>query len=574
MHLLNTSTITLLDVNSDKPPAYAILSHRWEESEVTFQDMKDGTGVSKVGYAKIVGCCAQAVEDGWKYVWIDSCCIDKSSSAELSEAINSMFRWYRDAQVCYAYLCDVPHTKDSHYAKNSAFCRSKWFTRGWTLQELLAPEIVVFFSQTWAEIGTKSSLAPLISEITSIDNLFSFQKACVAQKMSWAARRQTTRVEDTAYCLMGLFDVNMPLIYGEGDKAFVRLQLEILSSVDDESIFAWAKPLRRQWEFNAPGTKSYNIPFVTQSGLLASSPGVFEFSGDVQRVGFDWTRPPFSMTNKGLRIEPLLIQSKLLSSIFEPGKDWPDPDDNLYAMPLNCGRIGSNEYLSVYLRQSGPQFLRAGPSKLTMFRMRRDSNITVALDAAFQRSIVFVKQQTQFFEKNLDYPTALKYEFAIRKGSLFSHGILLTNRFMHNPSSMNYWDDYAIDESLLVLYGDNSSAELRFSENCSEVFCLALKCDASGILIDILVPDENQSFNDLVQLFTSKRILQSPVDRISKCLPSGKAVSVALRKKGGSTASKKYSIEITVDPDGYIQWPEMVKSHRAESGTCSRKSIF
>src|SRR5450432_4354296 len=161
MHLVNTSTITLSDVNSDNSPAYAIISHRWGESEVSFQDMKDGTAIEKAGYAKIAGCCAYAAEDGWQYVWIDSCCIDKSSSAELSEAINSMFRWYRDAQVCYAYLGDVPGTRDSPYTENSVFRCSAWFTRGWTLQELLAPETVVFLDQNWVEIGTKSSLAPL-----------------------------------------------------------------------------------------------------------------------------------------------------------------------------------------------------------------------------------------------------------------------------------------------------------------------------------------------------------------------------------------------------------------------------
>jgi hypothetical protein len=192
--------------------------------------------------------------------WIDSCCIDKTSSAELSEAINSMFRWYQNAQVCYAYLSDVPAIEDlDHYRKDSEFRRSKWFTRGWTLQELLAPEIVVFYNHDWVEIGTKALMSGVIRSITNIDRGFlmgesEIKPACVAQKMSWASRRKTTRLEDTAYCLMGLFDVNMPLLYGEGEKAFYRLQLEIIKNSSDESIFAWGQgtnivpEMARSWE--------------------------------------------------------------------------------------------------------------------------------------------------------------------------------------------------------------------------------------------------------------------------------------------------------------------------------------
>jgi hypothetical protein len=214
------TTITLSLVNSDGPPAFAILSHRWDESELSFQDIKNGINIPSAGYSKIAGCCAQAAEDGWQYVWIDSCCIDKSSSAELSEAVNSMFRWYWDAQVCYAYLGDVPGTEDDYYAADSTFRHSKWFTRGWTLQGLLAPKAVVFFDQNWVDLGTKRSLAGLVSAITGIKDLFGFEEACVAQEMSWAPKRETTRVEDRAYYLMGLFGVNMSLIYGGGRKGF------------------------------------------------------------------------------------------------------------------------------------------------------------------------------------------------------------------------------------------------------------------------------------------------------------------------------------------------------------------
>ncbi|KAH7411306.1 heterokaryon incompatibility protein-domain-containing protein [Cadophora sp. MPI-SDFR-AT-0126] len=235
MRLLNTRSLTLHTFFDKAVPHYAILSHRWEEEEVTFQDLQSGRGPSMPGYAKIDACCAQARSDGWEYAWIDSCCIDKSSSAELSEAINSMFKWYENAEIGYAYLSDV----DAEDEIPKQLENSAWFTRGWTLQELLAPGTLVFFDRYWVEIGTKSSLEDHVSKITGIRELWNFRSCCIAEKMSWAAGRTTTRVEDEAYCLMGLFDVNMPLLYGEGREAFQRLQQEILKSSDDESLFAW-----------------------------------------------------------------------------------------------------------------------------------------------------------------------------------------------------------------------------------------------------------------------------------------------------------------------------------------------
>ncbi|KUJ11357.1 HET-domain-containing protein [Mollisia scopiformis] len=240
MRLINTTTLQLEEYFDRKIPPYAILSHRWEEEEVTFQDMiAEGAANS----FKITGCCQRAREDGLKYAWIDTCCIDKSSSAELSEAINSMFKWYKNAEVCYAYLSDVLINGFDSTSLSSMFRRSRWFTRGWTLQELLAPHTIIFFDITWTEIGTKLQLRPLIEQITGITHLLNFNRASIAQKMSWAAERVTTRVEDQAYCLMGLFGVNMPPLYGEGDNAFRRLQLEILEVSDDESIFAWKEDL-------------------------------------------------------------------------------------------------------------------------------------------------------------------------------------------------------------------------------------------------------------------------------------------------------------------------------------------
>jgi hypothetical protein len=291
---LNTSTLSLHEFVGDNIPSYAILSHRWEGEEVTFQDLQSGRGPEMAGYSKIRGCCAQAALHGFDYAWIDSCCIDKTSSSELSEAINSMFNWYRKAQVCYAYLRDVPAggVGEDHLREGSLFRRSEWFTRGWTLQELLAPRSVVFFDRDWVDIGTRYSLRSLVSAITGVKDMDNFERACVAQKMSWASRRQTTRIEDQAYCLMGLFGVNMPPLYGEGSKAFYRLQLEILKGSDDESLFAWIDQGDYEDDLGV--------------GIFAPSPAAFSDSGNVMREWFDPEKPEFTMTNKGLRMELLL----------------------------------------------------------------------------------------------------------------------------------------------------------------------------------------------------------------------------------------------------------------------------
>ncbi|KAM5545085.1 hypothetical protein V8D89_001196 [Ganoderma adspersum] len=192
---------------------------------------------------KIRRACTVARFDQFSQLWVDTSCIDKTSSSELSEAINSMFAWYRDAAVCYVYLADVPRSSD-HRRAGSAFRHSRWFTRGWTLQEPIAPWVVVFLSREWELIGTKESLADLVEDITGISrDVLTHKKShndvSVAARMSWAAKRTTTRVEDEAYCLLGLFDIVMTPIYGEGRYAFRRLQEEILRHIPDDSIFAW-----------------------------------------------------------------------------------------------------------------------------------------------------------------------------------------------------------------------------------------------------------------------------------------------------------------------------------------------
>src|ERR1700712_3631277 len=242
MRLLNTLTRKLTNFASNKLPLYGILSHTWEGNEISFEAVKDGYAEeldrpikiaaadspghiwdyaeASGGYNKIDRTCKIAAADGLQYVWIDSCCIDRTSSAELSEAINSMYRWYQQSAVCYAYLADVPSITDASQSFSTLgtdFSESRWWRRGFTLQELIAPSAVIFLNQDWTQIGSKSSLQRRISMITRIPgNVLlkgDLEGTSIAQRMSWASRRQTTRPEDIAYCLMGIFDINMPLLY-------------------------------------------------------------------------------------------------------------------------------------------------------------------------------------------------------------------------------------------------------------------------------------------------------------------------------------------------------------------------
>ncbi|KIO03139.1 hypothetical protein M404DRAFT_635279 [Pisolithus tinctorius Marx 270] len=250
------STTPVLNDFHGTVPKYAILSHRWvDNDEVDYREM---TKLAKMenrdkirgrsGYQKVLKSCQQAKNDGFKWYWVDTCCIDKRNSSELSEAINSMFLWYESSQKCYAYLHDVavavfPTTPDAKmYPRSKGW--PEWFSRGWTLQELIAPTDLQFFNKDWEPIGDKRNIASTLEEITRVpsqvleDGLTSYRPS-VAQVMSWAADRRTTRVEDRAYSLLGLLDVNMPMLYGEGKKAFLRLQEEVIRKSNDQTIFAW-----------------------------------------------------------------------------------------------------------------------------------------------------------------------------------------------------------------------------------------------------------------------------------------------------------------------------------------------
>ncbi|KAK5652042.1 hypothetical protein OQA88_10945 [Cercophora sp. LCS_1] len=279
-------------------PRYAILSHTWEDEEVTFQQMADPKSALKRGYVKIRQTCSLAAQEGLSFAWVDTCCIDKSSSAELSEAINSMFYWYSQAAVCYVYLSDLAPGTDLQ----SALGACRWFSRGWTLQELIAPKKVLFYNRDWQLIGTKKELGSLLSSITTIpESLLQHASVlsdyAIARRMSWAARRQTTRIEDTAYCLLGIFDVHMSPRYGEREKAFSRLQQAIIRQPTAElSLFAWTN------------TDDPTNPDIT--GILATSPRQFQGCTLLQVEPGDSIYRDFTITTRGIRVDASILQTK------------------------------------------------------------------------------------------------------------------------------------------------------------------------------------------------------------------------------------------------------------------------
>ncbi|KAL8990268.1 MAG: hypothetical protein Q9169_008165, partial [Polycauliona sp. 2 TL-2023] len=334
MRLLNTRTLQFVEVIGPESTKYAILSHTWDKGEVTFQDLYNPESKHFKGYAKIKGCCAQALDDGYNWVWIDTCCIDKKSSAELSEAINSMYNWYSRATMCYVYLSDVSRTGVEE-TDCRAVSQSRWFSRGWTLQELLASRDMLLFDQHWQFLGSEVRYASDIALATGIDEKYIkgprlVRTASVAARMSWASSRQTSRPEDEAYCLMGLFDVVMPLLYGEGSlKAFRRLQEEIAKNSEDESLFAWHDSESRM-----------------HTGLFAPDPAAFRGCGEIEPVlDRRFPRQPYSITNRGLSMDATYQHFKLSdlhgnSRIFNLSEFGNMKDSGCLLLPLQCARMG------------------------------------------------------------------------------------------------------------------------------------------------------------------------------------------------------------------------------------------
>ena len=285
----------VLEFHDDEATEYAIFSHRWiDPTEVDYEEMVDLAKINvedrneirrRPGYKKVLDTCAQARRDGYECVWVDTCCIDKRSSAELSEAIDSMYRWYASSRICYVYLHDVhgssiPTEEDyEEYPESNDW--PEWFLRGWTLQEMIAPNNVQFFNMDWVCVGDKEMLTHTLTRITGVPRYILKEglvgnRPCAAQTLLWASRRKTSRVEGRAYLLMGLLDVNMPMLYGEGKKVFHRLQLEIIRTSNDQSIFAWTP--------NKQGIPALMAdPFNGRiSNVLAGDPSFFQGCSGVE----------------------------------------------------------------------------------------------------------------------------------------------------------------------------------------------------------------------------------------------------------------------------------------------------
>ncbi|KAI1854738.1 hypothetical protein JX266_000856 [Neoarthrinium moseri] len=314
MRLINIDSFELHEFVENELPLYAILSHTWGDEEVSLSDLADlSKARTKQGFQKIQLCCKETRDYGLSWAWVDTCCIDKTSSAELAEAINSMFRWYSEAVVCFAWLCDVSDLTDFEQPIREA---PRWFSRGWTLQELIAPSTVIFFSRSWERLGTKDDLRVPISALTGIEgpvllNLVSMDRIPVAKKMFWAARRTTTRAEDLAYCLLGIFDITMPLLYGEGKRAFTRLQEEILKRTDDHTIFLGGLLTKRK-------LGEYGV------GMFSESPSDFDLQWECQKTEVPSSDIPPRLVGNQLHITlPItLIHSPRLAKAEIIGAGW------------------------------------------------------------------------------------------------------------------------------------------------------------------------------------------------------------------------------------------------------------
>jgi hypothetical protein len=379
-------------IGSNVPP-YAILSHTWgpDIEEVSFQDLRDGTGKGKPGSYKIGSCGRRALQDGLQYFWVDTCCIDKTNNTELSEAINSMFKWYEAAEICYAYLSDV----DTLSHLSTELDQSRWFTRGWTLQELLAPKRMMFFNSVWAKIDTRANLSPAISRITGISRkalaLDFSEKYSFAQIISWAARRETTREEDLAYCLLGVLGINMPLLYGEGTRAFERLQQEYIKASTDHSVFSW----------RGPGE---------ERGPFALSPA--EYQTCKHFTAGDGYSSEFSMTNRGLRIELPLIRRK----------------DGVLAAVLDC-RESDDCRRAIYLKEVRRGVYRRVRCAEELLRISLEEDIpapeTLYIERAISRTL------------GRDRPKDKAYSFRVHSANALLKGFYVRQHY--SPDNRSQW---------------------------------------------------------------------------------------------------------------------------------------
>jgi len=428
MWLLDVEKLQLLSVPDPSKRKYAILSHTWDDVETSFQDIQDTDRArSKPSFQKITKTCDIARSKKLRYAWIDTYCIDKTSSAELSEAINSMFEWYKQSQVCYVYLSDFEplptplKEKARRVLVANQLRKCRWFTRGWTLQELVAPRKLEFFDRDWNFICGRESLQQTLLEITGIDGdvLHDNSKLAsipIGRRMSWAVGRKTTRVEDIAYSLLGIFNINMPLLYGEGARAFFRLQQEIARQSNDLTLFAWQY------------TPCEGEEPPVFSGVFAESPDAFWPCSTLRRHDdyFTW-KQEFSITNTGLRIDGSVLSTDKSSEVqFLMGLDCirmiNNDDDTSKARLFREGLrtvtdegCGPPRWVAIRLRKVGNSFVRYMPATIATARSRSEWT-SVKSDDVIGGPLVYNPVYLQ---------TLMRFDEVLRVRSLIDTGVVL-----------------------------------------------------------------------------------------------------------------------------------------------------
>ena len=394
----------------------AIISHRWgnDREELSFQqyrermtrleykdDQFDNPGNTSAssegesaGFFKTARARLKAQEQeptqpqlDLEYIWMDTCCINKEERRGHEKAIILMFSWYRSAKVCYAYLPDVSVQKRDFQEEEQeedketkkvkvtkprigSFQDSNWFTRGWTLQELLAPREMHFFDRYWRFIGTKATLSAQIQRVTGIEAQYlngDVSKACIAVKMSWLARRKTTEVEDMAYCMFGLFGIDTYIRYGEGEGAFLRLGQELIRQKPaDESIFAWKSPEIDPKIDSGPLSCGLLAPWPTC--YLGSENLTIESRKYRQRKGYNFTSGG--------------IEFQVPNKLPENGNaaDWMAlvaRNRKTYWLKLNCwdprDELGDRDTITIYLQKEGENWRRKNCEVLDYRRRPRSS---------------------------------------------------------------------------------------------------------------------------------------------------------------------------------------------------------
>ena len=369
MRLLNTSTYELSEDAPAPSAGYAILSHRWDGPEITFQTLSPADlrnrNKDTPQLNKIRGACAKAKQQDHQWLWDDTCCINKTNAVEEAKSINSMFEWYSDATVCYAYLSDVDSSQRQMFKSQKAGRKadgleSEWFERGWTLQELLAPQRMEFYDFKWRFMGTKVDLADDLQRVTGINKNYLLDSslihtASVAARMSWMAGRMTGYVEDIAYSMLGIFGITMTLQYGEGKQAFMRLQKTLMETSPDESIFAWTVPETKQLAcFGKPNNRD-GPKFAHRTwGLLAPSPDCFKKSGAVV-VKPDKVVPRlnggYSWTQQGVQFQMSFKSGTEATNMFGVPRKEID-------LPLNCWKNDATVMLRLVKTKNGNGYER------------------------------------------------------------------------------------------------------------------------------------------------------------------------------------------------------------------------